>query len=97
MSVLRDIRLDRFFFFFFFFFHIDMTLFSEQPPKAPIPPTRRNRYRPRYRSPKRVSVGINYREMMIALDPATAARMGLTARPGTPTPGLFDHIKRLST
>ena len=39
---------------------------------------------------KRGGDGFNYREMMIALNPATAARIGLTARSKT-RPGLFDQ------
>lgn len=51
---------------------------------------RQRRFR---RRRKRGGDGFNYTEMMIALDPATADRIGLTARskispgsPGAPTP-----------
>ncbi len=48
---------------------------------------RQRRFR---RRRKRGGDGFNYSEMMIALDPATAERIGLTARSKT-KPGLFDQ------
>ena len=48
---------------------------------------RRARFR---RRRKRGGDGFNYTEMMIALDPATAKRIGLTARSKT-SPGLFNQ------
>ena len=41
---------------------------------------------------KRGGDGFNYREMMIALNPETAARIGLTTRSKT-SPGLFDQAE----
>ena len=48
---------------------------------------RRARFR---RGRKRGGLGFSYTEAMLLIDPATAARIGLTARSKT-RPGLFDQ------
>ena len=54
----------------------------------------RARYRVQFRRRrKRGGDGFNYTEAMLLIDPATAARIGLTARSKT-TPGLFDQVEQ---
>ena len=54
----------------------------------------RARYRAQFRRQRRRGgLGFSYTEAMLLIDPATAARIGLTARSKT-SPGLFDQAEQ---
>lgn len=72
---------------------MDMTLLGKQHSG----PSKRTLARKRCRGwggrTKRGGLGFNYTQAMLLIDPATAARIGLTARSKT-TPGLFDQVEQ---